>query len=542
MATSIPSSSVASDSTQPAIGEQQPLVTSEPQAPAAKPASHDSLPPPALLDFMLKSWKPAAQKLPPKIKYAEAFKARRQALSKAFPGETLVIPTGHEKVRANDTYYRFRPGTDFYYLTGNLEPDCVLVLEPKDGGGHTDILFVEPNPGRSDATFYTDRVKGELWVGPRLGVPESRARHDVDEARGLDTLADYLKGLKATSARVLRGHSAKVDGAVAEGGERDKALATTLSEMRLIKDAQELRELQTSIDATQRGFEDVIRSMKADAKSERYVEGVFNLRARVEGNDVGYNTIAASGSHACVLHWTRNDGPLVPGELLLLDAGVEGHTLYTADITRTLPITGRFSPEQKAIYDLVYASQEAAFAAVKPGNDFMEPNRAAMKVLAEGLEKLGILEDAAEALKDEHQFYKRYSLHNVSHMLGLDVHDCAQARQEAYKYGKLQAGMVLTVEPGLYFQKDDLTVPARYRGIGVRIEDDLVVTARGCKVLSGNIPRTAKDIEAWMSGVWNADKAPAKSKGKKAASKKQDKAPAKSKDKKAKKAKAGKRK
>ncbi|MCK8501224.1 aminopeptidase P family protein [Myxococcus fulvus] len=536
MATSIPSSPVASDSTQPAVGEQQSLVTSEPQAPAAKPASHDSQPPQALLDFMLEKWKPASGKLPPKLKYAESFKARRKALSRAFPGETLVIPTGHEKVRANDTYYRFRPGTDFYYLTGNMEADCVLVLEPKDGGGHTDILFVEPNPGRSDATFFTDRVKGELWVGPRLGVPESRARHDVDEARGLDTLNAYLKGLKgsAKTTRVLRGHSAKVDAEVAEGGERDKALATFLSEMRLIKDAQELRELQISIDATQRGFEDVIRSLKV-AKTERYVEGIFNLRARVEGNDTGYNSIVASGSHACVLHWNRNDGPLVPGDLLLLDAGVEGHTLYTADITRTLPINGRFSPEQKAIYELVYASQEAAFAAVKPGNDFMEPNRAAMRVLAEGLEKLGILEDAAEALKDEHQFYKRYSLHNVSHMLGLDVHDCAQARQEAYKYGKLQAGMVLTVEPGLYFQKDDLTVPARYRGIGVRIEDDIVVTARGCKVLSGNIPRTVKDIEAWMSGVWSADKASAAPKGKKAAAKKA-KAPA------AKKAKAGKRK
>jgi Xaa-Pro aminopeptidase len=138
-------------------------VTSEPQA--AKPAGHDTVPPPALLDFMMKRWKPANRKLPPKLKHADAFRARRRALSKLFPGETLVIPTGHEKVRANDTYYRFRPGTDFYYLTGNTEPDCVLVLQPKEGGGHTDILFVEPNPGRSDATFFTDRVKGELWVG-----------------------------------------------------------------------------------------------------------------------------------------------------------------------------------------------------------------------------------------------------------------------------------------------------------------------------------------------------------------------------------------
>ncbi|MCY1015971.1 aminopeptidase P family protein [Pyxidicoccus sp. MSG2] len=508
MATSNPSSPSADGTSQPAVGEQQPLVTSEPQAAPAKPASHDTVPPPALLDFMVKRWKPGAKKLPPKLKNADAFRARRRALSKLFPGETLIIPTGHEKVRANDTYYRFRPGTDFYYLTGNTEPDCVLVLQPKEGGGHTDVLFVEPNPGRSDATFFTDRVKGELWVGPRLGVKESQARFGVDEARGLDGLKDYLASLHGAVSRptrVLRNFSPKVDTAIPEGGERDKAMAQALSEMRLLKDAQELRELQASIDSTQRGFEDVIRGLKT-AKTERYVEGIFNLRARVEGNDVGYGTIAASGSHACVLHWTRNDGPLVPGDLLLLDAGVEGHTLYTADITRTLPLSGRFSKEQREIYELVLEAQDQAIAAVKPGNDFMEPNRVAMRVLAKGLESLGILESAEEALKDEHQFYKRYSLHNVSHMLGLDVHDCAQARQEAYKYGKLQPGMVLTVEPGLYFQTDDLTVPRRYRGIGVRIEDDVVVTARGCKVLSGKIPRTAKDVEAWMKSVWKAAK------------------------------------
>ncbi|HYH98750.1 aminopeptidase P family protein [Hyalangium sp.] len=476
-------------------------VTSEPQA---KPAGHDTVPPPALLDFMMKRWKPGNRKLPPKLKHADSFRARRQALSKLFPGETLVIPTGHEKVRANDTHYRFRPGTDFYYLTGNTEPDCVLVLQPKEGGGHTDILFVEPNPGRSDATFFTDRVKGELWVGPRLGVKESQARYAVDEARGLPELAGYLGGLHGAVSRptrVLRGFSPKVDEVLPAQAERDKLLAQALSELRLLKDAQELRELQAAIDSTQRGFEDVIRGLKS-AKSEREVEGIFNLRARVEGNDVGYGTIAAAGAHACVLHWTRNDGPVKKGELLLLDAGVEGNSLYTADITRTLPVSGKFSKEQREIYELVLEAQEQALQAVKPGNDFMEPNRVAMRVLAHGLQRLGILPDAEEALKDQHQFYKRYSLHNVSHMLGLDVHDCAQARQEAYKYGKLKAGMVLTVEPGLYFQTDDLTVPARYRGIGVRIEDDVVVTARGCKVLSGAIPRTVKDVEAWMKRVW----------------------------------------
>ena len=477
-----------------------------PAEPAARPATHDTAPPPALLDFMVRDWKPAGTRMPPKIKNAAAFAARRHALSKLFPGETLVIPTGHEKVRANDTFYRFRPGTDFYYLTGNLEPDCVLMLVPEAGGGHRDVLFVEPNPGKSDSTFFTDRNKGELWVGPRLGVPQSQARFDVHEARALSELRGTLASLRGPATRpvrVLRGMSPAVDGALAEESPRDKELATALSEMRLIKDAQEVRELSLAIASTKRGFEDVIAGLRT-ARHEREVEGIFNLRARVEGNDIGYNTIAAAGEHACILHWVKNEGDVRPGTLLLLDAGVEAHTLYTADITRTLPVSGRFSREQREIYELVHAAQAAAFAEVKPGKDFLDPNRAAMKVLAEGLERLGILDDSAVALADQNQFYKRYSLHNVSHMLGLDVHDCAQARAEAYKFGQLKPGMVLTVEPGLYFQTDDLTVPARYRGIGVRIEDDVVVTPRGRRNLSADIPSEASDVERWMAKVWKS--------------------------------------
>ena len=485
--------------------------------PAAKPATHDTPTPKALLDFMVQGWRPPTAQMPQPIEHHEVFHARRRALSKLFPGETLVIPTGHEKVRSNDTHYAFRAGTEFYYLTGNLEPDCVLVLEPEEGGGHKDVLYVEPNPGKSDSTFFTDRSKGELWVGARLGVPESKVRFGVHEARGLPDLKDHVEKLKTDGKafRVLRGFSAKIDDALPgrkieekdEKGEAkeidaDKKLAEALSEMRLLKDAIEVAELKKSIDATKRGFEDVIYALRK-AKSEREVEGVFNLRARVEGNDVGYGTIAASGAHACTLHWTRNDGALKKRNLLLLDAGVEGHTLYTADITRTLPIGGEFSKEQRTIYKLVHRAQKAALEQVKPGNDFLDPNKAAMKVLAEGLEKLGILKvPAAEALKDEHQFHKRYSLHNVSHMLGLDVHDCARARQETYKYGKLQPGMVLTVEPGLYFQEDDLTVPEEYRGIGVRIEDDVLVTETGHENLSAHIPAEIDDVEAWMARVW----------------------------------------
>ena len=465
-----------------------------------KTNSYDDKPTPALLKFMTSQWKlRGPRKLAP-VRYATSYARRRAALSAQFPGEVLVVPTGHEKVRANDTTYRFRPSSDFFYLTGCLEPDCVLVLLPNERGGHRSVLFVEENPGKTDATFFTDRRKGELWVGPRLGVAESQLRFQVDEAQPLGALVPAIEGQK--NRRVMRGVSLELDLKVpADDDEKDAALATALSEMRLIKDAAEIKELRAVIDSTQRGFEDIIRGLPGFS-SEREVEGTFAFRARVEGNDVGYGTIAAAGAHACTLHWTHNDGEVKKGELLLIDAGVEGNSLYTADITRTLPVSGTFSTAQREIYDLVLAAQTAAFAGVKPGNDFMEPNRRAMKVLAEGLERLKILPmSAAEALAQENQFYKRYSLHNVSHMLGLDVHDCARARQEAYKAGALKVGMVLTVEPGLYFQTDDLTVPARYRGIGVRIEDDVVVTAKGCTVLSSKIPRESKAVEEWMRSL-----------------------------------------
>ena len=471
-----------------------------------KPAprtSHDTKTPQKLVDFMMTQWRPQQRALPRPIATAAAHARRRVALSALFPGEALIIPTGQEQTRSNDTVYRFRPGSDFFWLTGNLEPDCVLVLKPGKDGPHA-VLFVEPNPGRTNATFFTDRKKGELWVGPRLGVEQSKARFAVNEVLGLEALPHFLKDLPRV--RVLRGLSPAVDLAFAanDDGARDKALPEAISELRLIKDAAEVRELQKVIAATQRGFEDVIGSLRP-GHTERHVEGVFGLRARVEGNDVGYGTIAAAGANACILHWTRNDAPVKNGQLLLLDAGVEGHQLYTADITRTIPVSGRFSPAQKEIYALVCRAQAAAFTGVKPGNDFMEPNRRAMRVLAQGLITLGILKvPLEEALADDAQLHKRWTLHNVSHMLGLDVHDCARAREQVYRHGPLRPGMVLTIEPGLYFQPDDLTVPTRYRGIGVRIEDDVLVTAKGMKNLSAAIPREPDAVEKWVKALRRA--------------------------------------
>ena len=471
---------------------------------AKKRASHDSPYPEALVAFMLQDWQapaPAAVEQAP-IAGAARFAARRRRLGEAFPGEVLVIPTGHEKVRAADTLFPFRPGSDFYYLTGNREPDCVLVLWPR-GDHHEDILFVEPNPGRGDPSFFTDRHKGALWVGPRLGVAQSWAHFGVDRCEPLPRLSALLAQIKGEKrpVRVLRDLDPRVDKALRGSKARDAGLATCLSEMRLCKDAQEQDAIAQACQSTRRAFDDVVRAMQ-HARSEREIEAAFMSRARIEGSGAGYNVIAAAGANACVLHWTHNDGVMKRGELLLLDAGIEGEQLYTADITRTLPIAGTFTTEQREVYDLVVAAQEAAFAAIAPGAPFLAPHEAAMRVLAEGLERLGILPiSAAESLAPHNQYYKRYTLHGVSHMLGIDVHDCGHAREARYRRGTLQEGMVLTVEPGLYLQPDDLTVPSRYRGIGIRIEDDVAVTATGYRLLS-DLPRRAADVERWIAGLW----------------------------------------
>lgn len=453
-------------------------------------ASHDPDRPAALLEFMATGWSPRSEDLPAQHPSAPYRARRRAALAERFPGERLVVPTGGYKTRANDTEYRFRPSTEFAHLVGSHEPDAVLVVEV-DG---TAVLYQAPVMGRDTPAFFTDRVYGELWVGPRPSLEATSALLGI-ECRPLEEL-DKLSG----AARVVRGYDARVEALFEAEEEADKELTTFLSELRLVKDEHEIAQLQDAVDATVKGFEDVVRQLdRAKGTSERWIEGVFGLRARVEGNDVGYGSICAAGAHACTLHWTDNDGPVRDGDLALLDMGVENVELYTADVTRTLPISGRFTGRQRQVYDLVYAAQEAGIAACRAGNDFLEPHRAAMVVLAHGLVQLGVLEDAEAALAEDQQLYRRYTLHGVSHMLGIDVHDCAHARSEIYRKGPLEPGYVLTVEPGLYFQPDDLTVPEDLRGIGVRIEDDIVVTDGDPINLSAALPRTSADVEAWMA-------------------------------------------
>jgi len=467
-------------------------------------ASHDPAVPAALIELMTREWAAPAPLVDAPAPAAPFHARRRAKVSARFEGDWIVVPTGNLKVRANDTDYRFRPGTDFAWLTGGQEPDAVLVMVPAPGGGHTSTLFTAPRADRSTPAFFTDRRYGELWVGPRLGLAETSLLLGIDTAP-LDELASTLKAAEGETVRVVRGFDPAVDALIEDQPDADADLLAVLADRRLVKDDHEIACLQGAVDATVLGFEDVVRALpEAAGYSERWVEGTFNRRARTEGNDVGYDTIAACGQHACTLHWVRNDGPVRPGDLLLLDAGVEGRELYTADVTRTLPVSARFTPEQREVYEVVWRAQQAGIAACRPGEDFMAPHRAAMRVIAEWLVDAGILTcSVEEALDPDRRWHSRYTLHGTSHMLGLDVHDCANTRN-GYRDHELKTGMVLTVEPGCYLQPDDLTVPERYRGIGVRIEDDVVVTDDGCRVLSAALPTEAGEVEAWMARLLGA--------------------------------------
>jgi Xaa-Pro aminopeptidase len=467
------------------------LSSSESHSDSLHTESHDPAVPEKYAAFMRTGWGERELDLPPHpiTRWAAG---RRARLAELFPGERLVIPSGAFKVRANDTDYRFRAGTAHVHLCGNQTSDAVLVIE---GGEAT--LYARPRSARDTDEFFRDRRYGELWVGRRPSLAELSASLGLP-TRHINDLADVL----ATSAktRVLRDVDATVDRAVAADDGRDHELARVLSELRLVKDEWELEELQGACDITTLGFEDSVREWdRVLEHGERWIEGTFFRRARAMGNDIGYDSIVGGGRHATTLHWIDNSGPITPGDLVLLDMGAEASSLYTADVTRTLPVDGRFTPLQRDLYSAVLEAQQAGIDAVRPGAHFRAAHDAAMTVLAHKLADLGLLPcSAEEALAPDSKVYMRWTLHGTSHMLGMDVHDCAAAAPEVYRDGDLTEGMVLTVEPGLYFQEDDLLVPEELRGIGIRIEDDVVVTADGARNLSAALPRDPDAIEEWM--------------------------------------------
>ncbi|PRY60230.1 Xaa-Pro aminopeptidase [Knoellia remsis] len=447
--------------------------------------------------------------------------ARREKVSELFPGERLIVPAGGLKVRSNDTDYVFRPHSAFAHLTGlgaDREPDAVLVLEPTDEG-HEAILYFRPLGERESDEFFADTRYGEFWVGARPSLEDVERELGLT-ARHIDEFeAAAAKDAGEITVRLVRDAeaelTARLDTARVENGasaeslqEADDELARELSLLRMVKDEYEVEQMRAAVDATKVGFEAVIAGLAQaveGGRGERWIEGVFGLHARHQGNGVGYDSICAAGDHANTLHWIKNTGDVADGELVLLDAGVEVDSLYTADITRTLPVTGTFSEAQREIYDAVYAAQQAGLEAARPGNKFSDIHAAAIRVIAEHLYAWGLLpegvtvEDTLDA--DHGQYHRRWMVHGTSHHLGIDVHDCALATRADYMDAELTPGMVLTVEPGLYFKADDLKAPERFRGIGVRIEDDIVITEDGHENLSEAMPRASADVEAWIADI-----------------------------------------
>lgn len=479
-------------------------------APAKPPAFSD-----AFVKFIPQGWAPYPSELPEPLPAARHTGPRRAAAGVPFAGERLIVPAGVLRTRSNDTDYAFRPHSAFAYLTGlgaDREPDAALVLEPT-AGGHEAVLYFKPRAPRTDPEFYADHRYGEMWVGTRESLAEMEALTGLTCRPASDLTSAIVAD--ASPLRIVRDADPRLDAlvdaargarGVENGPDADAEFARHLSELRLVKDDFEIAELQAACDDTAVALEAVVRELPnavANGRGERWVEGVFGLHARHRGNAVGYDTIAASGDHACTLHWIRNDGDLRPDELILIDAGIERDSLYTADVTRTLPVCGRFSPAQRRVYEAVLDAQAAGFAAARPGATFIDVHLAAVRVIAERLHEWGILPVSVEQTLDPERGgqHRRWMVHGTSHHLGLDVHDCALARNEYYRLGTLRPGMVFTVEPGLYFKATDLLVPEEYRGIGVRIEDDIVITEDGCRNLSDRLPRTADDLEAWMADL-----------------------------------------
>lgn len=425
----------------------------------------------------------------------DAAAAHRGLLSALYPGRALVVGSGTAPVRSNDTYYDFRPDSDFLWLTGAAVERAVLVLTPS-GAGHDAALYL-PAPARPGGReFFTDAARGELWAGPVPGLTEWRDALgiDVHDTADLDTALGRLRDplvAGAPAPDLLAAHGLMPSG----------RLGRSLADLRMIKDDWEIERLREAVDRTVEGFAAVTAEIPAAVRGggERWLQGTFDRYARTVGNGPGYATIVGSGKHAPTLHWVRCDGPVAEEELLLLDMGVETRSHYTADVTRTFPASGAFSPVQRQVHDLVERSHRAGLAAVGPGRPFTDFHHASMEVIARGLHDWGLLPVSVdEALSDQGQHHRRYLVCGIGHHLGLDVHDCARSPYEAYHGRAMAPGMVITVEPGLYFHAHDETVPPELRGLGVRIEDDIVVTADGSEVLSGELPLDAPGLERWM--------------------------------------------
>lgn len=427
----------------------------------------------------------------------EQIKRRREDFMRGITGGIAIFPAAPTAIRNSDVEHEYRQDTDFYYLTGFEEPNAVAVLTP-DHPEHKFVLFVQPK----------DRER-EIWTGRRSGEEGAKRDYGADAAFTIDKLDEELPKLAAKADRVFYrfGIDPTFDQRLVgfmRGFQRQRQREGTgptsiidpaemLHEMRLVKHSDDLDLLRRAVEITSEGHLAAIEALKPGAY-EYEIEAVIGYIFRKNGSPrSGYATIVGSGANATVLHYTTNNRRIAEGDLVLIDAGAE-FGYYTGDVTRTLPASGRFNEEQRVLYQLVLDAQLAAIAAIRPGATFIAPHDCAVRVLTEGFVRLGLLEGDIDKLIEEGAF-KKFYMHRTSHWLGMDVHD-AGPYKVADEWRRLAPGMVMTVEPGIYVAEDAQGVDPRYLGIGIRIEDDVLVTEDGSEVLSARVPKTIEEIES----------------------------------------------
>ncbi|MEA3278916.1 MAG: Xaa-Pro aminopeptidase [Pseudomonadota bacterium] len=432
-------------------------------------------------------------------------KRRRGRLAEAMaPGSVALLPAAAEAVRNRDVHYPYRQDSDFWYLSGFPEPDALLVLAPGRKDGEF-ILFCRPRDEQR-----------ELWEGRRAGVEGARDQYGADEAYPIDQVDELLPGLFEDRERVYypAGADSELDRRVmrwvnavrrkVRSGVRAPVEFVTLDQplhqQRLVKSKTEIKTMRRAARISAAAHRRVMRMCRPGLWEYQLEAEFVHACAARGGRFQAYPPIVGSGANACVLHYVDNRHQLRDGDLVLVDAGCE-YGGYASDITRTFAVNGRFSPPQRDLYELVLAAQTAAIKKVRPGNRWVDPHKAAVRTLTRGLVELGILpgsmKDVPRLIKEEK--YKPFFMHRTGHWLGMDVHDAGEYKLDG-KWRLLEPGMVLTVEPGLYVPADRDEVPAAYRNIGIRIEDDLVVTKDGHEVLSADAPKTIEDVEAMIGG------------------------------------------
>lgn len=424
---------------------------------------------------------------------------RRQLLQAAGEGSILILPAAPERVRSRDTHYPYRQDSDFWYLTGCDEPEAVLVLIPGRRHGETILFCRERDPER------------EGWDGPRLGPEGAVEVLGMDDAYPIADIDDILPGLLEGRRRVhyhlgrdaefdlkLIGWINRVRAQVRHGAQPPQEfleLGHLLDEMRLFKSTEEIALMQAAADISVAAHRAVMRAVRPGV-TEYALQAELEYVFRQHGAQPAYASIVGAGANACVLHYRANTATVRDGALVLVDAGAEFRG-YAADITRSFPANGRFSSAQRALHDVVCAAQAAALAQAKPGLPYEAGHDAAVATLAEGLLSLGLLQGTLESVLANGD-YKRFYRHKTGHWLGLDVHDVGEYRVDGQSR-VLEPGMVFTIEPGLYISPNDTTVAAQWRGIGIRIEDDVLITQAGHHVLTAALERSAEAVEALMA-------------------------------------------